>query len=321
MRTSIMLVAFGLLIAVSSTPVAAQYPNKPIRIVVSFPPGGSSDSVARILAQPLSQALGQPVIILNKPGADGAIAARMVMNSPPDGYTLFLGTGSAMVGVPILQKKPPYDPRADFSPISMIGRFTTFLHVHPSVPAKNVDEFIAHARSNPGVLNYGTGNVGAVLITAQLMKVAKINMVHVPYKGDSQAISDLLSGNIQVMFSNMSSFLGLAKQGKLRTLAVLSEKRHSLAPEIPTMAELGMPELSANSPWAGLFGPAKMPKELATKISQQVNLVLQQPDVKAQLSTQYFQAEGSTPDQLSFELGNKLKLWGRLAEEFGIKQE
>src|SRR6185436_5053194 len=164
--------------------VQAQYPNKPVRIVLQFPAGGLADTVIRVLANPMSQALGQPIVVDNRPGADGAIAGETVKNAPPDGYTLFFATNSALSATPVLRKKPPYDPVADFTPIAFVGRFPFFVFAHPSVPAKSLQELVAHVRANPGKLNYGSGNTTSILATAQLASLAKLEMVHVPYKGD-----------------------------------------------------------------------------------------------------------------------------------------
>jgi tripartite-type tricarboxylate transporter receptor subunit TctC len=185
------------LVALAALPAAAQYPSKPIRIIVPFPAGSATDTVARILAAPLSQALGQPVIVEDKPGADGAIAGELVAKSAPDVYTLLMATNSPLAAVPLLRKNPPYDPITDFTPISLIGRYTFYLLVHAGVPAKTLTELLDYARANPDKLNYATGNTTGILSTAQLMSLGKIKMVHVPYKGEPAGITDLVGGRVR----------------------------------------------------------------------------------------------------------------------------
>src|SRR5262245_1433611 len=187
----------AMLAALLPLAVAAQYPNKPIRLIVPFPPGGAAELGARIFAQPLGQALGQPVVIDTKPGADGAIAADAAMKAGPDGYTLFYATNTAFSWVPAVRKSPPYDPLVDFTPVSLIGQFGFFLFAHPSVPANSMAELLAYIRANPGKLNYGSGNSTSMLTTAQLVLQEKLDVVHIPYKGDGPLSLDLLGGRVQ----------------------------------------------------------------------------------------------------------------------------
>src|SRR5918992_2760920 len=194
------LVAF-IAAALCAFSASAQYPDKAIRLIVPFPPGGAAEVGARIYATPLSQALGQPVVVDTRPGADGAIAADLVMKAPPDGYTLFYATNTAFNGVPVTRKNPPYDPLTDFTPVSFVGYFGFFLFSHPSVPAKSVAELISYARANPGKLNYGSGNSTSQLFGAQLKKLENLDIVHVPYKGDGPLTVDLLGGRVQLAFA------------------------------------------------------------------------------------------------------------------------
>ena len=187
---------FVLVVACAPLAVQAQYPSKPVRIVLQFPAGGLADTVIRVLANPLSQSLGQPVVVDNKPGADGAIAGETVKNAAADGYTLFFATNSALSATPVLRKKPPYDPVADFTPIAFVGRFPFFVFAHPSLQVKSVQELIAQAKAHPGKLNYGSGNTTSILATAQLASLAKIEMVHIPYKGDAPLMQDLVAGRL-----------------------------------------------------------------------------------------------------------------------------
>ena len=248
---------------------AQNYPSRPIRLVVPFPPGGTADVVARILAQPVGQAL----VVDNRAGADGAVAALLVMNALPDGHTLFLASNSPMSAVPTMHRKPPYDPRTDFTSITLIGKFTFFLFVNAAVPARTLAEFVDYARANPGKLNYGSGNTTAIVSMAQLSLLAKLDMTHVPYKGDAPTTADLIAGRVQSAFMTPVPAFALAKDGKLRILATLLTTRSALAPDVPTMAEAGMPGVSV-APWQGLFAPAKLPKDITARLAREFNAAL-----------------------------------------------
>jgi tripartite-type tricarboxylate transporter receptor subunit TctC len=304
----------------AAAPAGAQYPGKPIRLIVPFPPGGAADAAARIVAQPLSQALGQTVAIDNRPGADGAIAADAVMKSPPDGYTLLFATNTAFCSVPALRKNPPYDPVADFAPVSLIGKFGFFLFVHPDVPVKTLSELLDYARANPGKLNYGTGNSTAVIATAQLKLLERLDMVQVPYKGDAPATADLIAGRVQLMFATPTAALGHVKDGRLRALAVLGASRSPLLPEVPTTVELGLMKLSIQ-PWAGLFGPAKLPREIAERLSREMRTVVSRPDVREQLDRQAFDGQASTPEELAAYLKEQIGSWKQAARDAGIQPD
>ena len=308
------------LLALAALPAAAQYPSKPIRLIVPFPSGSATSTVARILAAPLSQALGQPVVVEDKPGADGAIAGEVVAKSPPDGYTLFMATNSPLAAVPLLHKKPPYDPIADFTPISFVGRYTFYLAVHASVPVKSLTELLDYARANPDKLNYATGNTTAILSTGQLLAFGGAKMVHVPYKGEPPAMTDLVGGRVQVMFASSTTALPMVRDGKLRALATTNAKRTAQLPDVPTMAEAGMPRFSIGS-WAALFGPAKMPKDVVDRLNREMNAALKRPEVREQLERQAFEYAGSTPEELATFLKDQLEVWSRTIRESGIKQE
>jgi tripartite-type tricarboxylate transporter receptor subunit TctC len=299
---------------------AQEYPTRPIRLIVPFPPGGAADILARVIGQPLSEMLDQRVIVDNKPGADGAIAAETVAKSEPDGYTLFMATYGAMSAVPTLHKKPPYDAIADFTPITSAGKFAFFLFVHPSVPARTLSDLINYAHAHPRQLNYGTGNAGAIIVTAELSSRAKLDMIHVPYKGEVPAMSDLLTGRVQLMIATPANALAWTKEGKLRALVTLLDARSPLLPEVPTMAESGMPGLSI-TPWAGMFGPAGMPKPVTDRLSVAVNAILKREDVREELAKQGFEPQGSTPNQLAAYVKDQLQVWGRTIHEAGIKPE
>jgi tripartite-type tricarboxylate transporter receptor subunit TctC len=307
-------------LALSAAPVAAQYPNKPVRLIVPFPPAGAADLAARVVAQPLSQALGQPVVVENRPGADGAIAADVVIKAAPDGYTLFFGTNTALCAVPALRKDPPYNPLADFTPVSLVGKFGFFLFVHPSVPAQSVAELLAYARANPGKLNYATGNSTSLLATAQLKLLEHLDMVEIPYKGDAPATSDLVAGRVQLMFATPGTAVPFVKEGKLRALATLLPNRSSLLPDVPTIVEAGLPQISI-MPWAGLFGPAKMPKDVVDRLAADMAIVLARAEVREQLDRYAFDGRSSTPEELATLLKDQLDAWRRTVREVGIAQD
>jgi len=301
-------------------PAAAQYPSKAIRIVVSFAAGGASDTIIRIVAQPLSETLGQPVVVDNRPGAEGAIAGELVAKSAPDGYTILFGGNTTMLGVPILRKNPPYDVIADFSPITSVVKFAFFLVVHPSVPTTTLSELIDYARANPGRLNYATSTVGDVLAFAQLKSLANVDMVRVPYKGGAPATPDLLSARVHLMFTTGSSVVPLVKEGKLRALATLLPGRSSLLPSVPTIAEAGMPRLTV-VPWTGLFAPAKTPKDIVERLSREVNVILKRPEIRGQFEKQGSEPAGSTPGELGAFLKQQLVEWRSAARSAGLEPE
>jgi len=301
-------------------PAAAQYPAKPIRIVVPFPPGGAADVMTRIVAQPLSETLGQPVVVENRVGADGAIGAELLARSAPDGYTIMFGGNTSMLGVPTLRKNPPYDVITDFAPITLLGKIAFFLVVHPSVPAKTLSELIDYARANPGRLNYATGSVNEILAFAQLKSLANVDMVQVPYKGGAPAMPDLLGARVQLMFNTGSTVVPLVKEGRLRALATLLPARSSLLPNVPTIAEAGMPQLSVVV-WAGLFAPAKTPKDIVERLSREVNVILQRPEIRGQFEKQGLEPGGSTPGELAAFLKQQLIDWAGTARAAGLEPE
>jgi tripartite-type tricarboxylate transporter receptor subunit TctC len=311
-----------LLLLVACAPLAAQaqYPNKPVRIVLQFPAGGLADTVIRVLANPLSQSLGQPVVVDNKPGADGGIAGETVKNAAPDGYTLFFATNSALSATPVLRKKPPYDPVADFTPIAFVGRFPFFVFAHPSVPAKSLQELITHARANPGKLNYGSGNTTSILATAQLASLAKLEMVHVPYKGDAPLMVDLVAGRLHFSIASTAPGANLAKDGKLKVLATLLARRSHLFPDAPTMAESGFPQYSV-VPWGAMVGPAGMPREIVERVARETNAAVNNPQAKEALDKFGFELQGSSPDELGKFIRDQLAAWRQAVKEAGIEPD
>ena len=310
----------GFALAIACASAQAQYPNKPIRLIVPFPPGGAAEVGARIFAQPLGTALGQPVIIETKPGADGAIAADAVMKSAPDGYTLFYATNTAFSWVPAVRKDAPYDPVNDFTPVSLVGFFGFFVFSHSSVPATSMKELIAHIRANPGKLNYGSGNSTSIVATAQLMQREKLDVVHVPYKGDGPLMVDLLGGRVQFAIATPGSAAPQVREGKLRALATLLPSRSALLPDAPTMKEAGMQELTVN-PWGGVFGPKGMSRDIADRVSRELIALLKRPEVREGFGRLAFEPRGSTPDELAAFTKEQGTVWRRAIADAGIKPE
>jgi tripartite-type tricarboxylate transporter receptor subunit TctC len=311
-----LLFALALLAATSAW---AQFPSKAIRVLVPFGAGSSTDIVMRILAQPLSLSLGQPVVVENKPGADGAIAAAEVAKAQADGYTLLLATNSPMSAAPHMRHLP-YDALQDFTPISLVGNYTFFVLVHPSVPARTLQQLIAYARANPGKLNYATGNTSGIVMTAMLASQAGIELVHVPYKSEPPAITDLLSGTIQVMISSYATVAPHLREGKLRALVTTLPNRSPLAPDVPAIVEAGFPKFSV-SPWAGMFGPARLPKELSERLNRELNTLLKRQDVRESLLRQAFDPKGATTDEFAAYVREQYQIWGKAIRDAGIQPE
>jgi tripartite-type tricarboxylate transporter receptor subunit TctC len=300
--------------------VHAQYPDRPIRLIVPFPPGGAAELGARIYSVPLGQALGQPIVIETRPGADGAIAADAVMKAAPDGYTLFYATNTAFNWLPATRKQPPFNPLTDFTPVSFVGYFGFFLFSHPSVPAKNVAELIAYARANPGKLNYGSGNSTSQLFGAQLTKLENLSMVHVPYKGDGPLTIDLVGGRVHIAFATPGSAAPQVKEGKLRALAAMFPNRSALLPEVPTAAEAGLSKMSL-TPWGGVFGPKGMPREVVDRLARELAVVLKRQDVRENFGKLAFEPKSSTPEELSAILKQQIEIWTGIMREVGIQPE
>lgn len=284
--------------AAALTASAQSWPAKPVRLVVPFPPGSATDTVARAFGGAVAQSIGQPVLVENKAGADGAISGAEVVRAAPDGYTLFFATNSPMAVAPAMKKNPPYDPIRDFTPIADIGRYTFFVVVHPSVPAKTVAELLQYAKDNPEKLNYATGNTTGIMSTAQFMHLGGIRMTHVPYKGEPQALTDLIAGRVQVMVVSAGTSVPHIKEGRLRALAVITTNRSPILPDVPTIAEAGMPKFSITS-WAALYGPAKLPREIVERVNKEFLAAAQRPEVQATLERQAFVFVGSTPEKLA----------------------
>jgi tripartite-type tricarboxylate transporter receptor subunit TctC len=298
----------------------AQYPTKPIRMLLHFPAGGSTDLVTRTIAKELGEVLGQPVVVENKPGADGAIAAQQVIASPPDGHTLFVATNTAICQVPYMKKNPPYDPNTAFTPITLVGRYTFLLVTTPSLPAKNMDEFIAFAKANPGKINFATYSGASQLAYAQIVKTANVDMLRVPYKGEIPSVADILGGQIHAVFATPTSSLAHIKDGRLRALAVTLPQRWPLLPEVPTTVEAGLPPINVEF-FAALFGPAGMPADVTARLSREVNAIISKPAIKDLIDKQGFALAGSTPQELGTFVKQQLVAWAQGFKEAGINPE
>jgi tripartite-type tricarboxylate transporter receptor subunit TctC len=300
-----------------SAAAAAQYPSKPIRLIVPFPPGGAAELGARIFTQPLSQALGQPILIETRPGAEGIIASQAVRQAPADGYTLYYGTATGMSFAPAAKKVPPYDPVNDFTPVSLVGIFGFFVFSHASLPVNTIGDLVAYARANPGKLNYGTGNATSILATAQFAAQHKLDMVHIPYKGDGPLSLDLVGGRVHLAIATPGTLAPQVKEGKLRALATLLPNRNQLLPDAPTMSEAGLESVSI-TPWGGLFGPPKMPKEIVDRLARDLAVVLAKPEVRDAFGRLAFEPRSSTPQELSAFVSEQLEAYGRVTRQVGL---
>jgi tripartite-type tricarboxylate transporter receptor subunit TctC len=303
-----------------ATPLFAQYPAKPIRIVVPFPGGSATDTITRILSQSVSAAIGQPIVVDDKAGADGAIAGAEVAKAAPDGYTLLMATNSPMAVAPAMKKVPPYDPVADFTPITDIGRYTFFLYMNAGLPMKSFQELVAYAKANPGKLNYATGNTTGIVSFGQMNSLAGIEMTHVPYKGEPQAVTDIVGGRVHLLWATPTTGLAHVKDGKLRAIATNLKARSSLLPDVPTMAEVGIPQYSVVS-WAALYGPAKLPREIQLRLNKEFHDAMKRPEVIAQMEKQAFLMTPSSPEELGAFTKAQLEAYRAILKSIGMQPE
>ncbi|WP_137894620.1 tripartite tricarboxylate transporter substrate binding protein [Ramlibacter sp. 2FC] len=309
------------LAAATTLPLAAaaqNYPTKPITIVVPFAAGGTTDILARLVGQHLSTELGQPVVVENKAGAGGNIGAAYAAKAPTDGHTLFMGTVGTHAINASLYKKLPYDPVKDFAPLSRVAMVPNLLVAHPSQPFKTVQEMIAYAKANPGKINFGSpGNGSSPHLSGELFKsLAKVDMVHVPYKGSAPAVSDLLGNQIAIMFDNLPSVIPHVRAGKLRAIAISTAKRSADLPDVPTIAEAGVPGYEATS-WFGMFAPAATPAPVLAKISTALGKVLAKAEVKKKIDDQGGEPANETPAQFADFIQKESLKWGKVVKESG----
>lgn len=298
---------------------ATAWPDKPVRIVVPFPAGGASDATARVIGQALAKRLGQPVLIENRPGASGGVAAQAAIGATPDGNTL-LWASASMVALPYVLKKPPFAAMTDMAPVAMVGRLPFCLFVHPSVTAGTLAQFTVEARRQPGKLSFGAGSVSEYLAGTQLNAASGAQMLHVPYKGGVQLMPDLVEGRLQVNIGPCSTGMPFVKAGKLRVLATLLDQRSSLLPEVPTAAEAGLPELSAPT-WQALLAPPRTPATVVERLAREVADALNDPQTRAQLERIGVQPAWAGPAALEARMRQDMPVWERFVRQNGLVAE
>ena len=310
--------ALALWLAAGGADAQQQYPNRPIRLVVPFAPGGGTDIIARVMAQKLSEAFGQSVVVDNRGGAGGTIGAEIAAKATPDGYTMIMVSGSYAVNAGLY--KLPYDPLNGIDTVSLVGTGPFIVALHPSVPANNVKELIALAKAKPGTINYAsTGTGGITHMATELFRLmANVNLVHVPYKGTGPALNDVIGGQIHLLFGAMLATLPHVKSGKLKGLAVTGPKRSGAAPEMPTVAESGLPGYDVTL-WYGVWGPKGLPKSVSSRWHAELVKVLQSPDMKSRLTSEGLEAVGSTPEAFRAHLRLETAKWAKVIKDANVK--
>ncbi|HLQ26031.1 MAG TPA: tripartite tricarboxylate transporter substrate binding protein [Acidiferrobacterales bacterium] len=310
----------ALLVGIAAGALAQNYPTSPIRFIVPFPAGGSTDALVRTISEKLSENLGQPVVIDNRPGAGGTIGSGIAAKAAPDGYTLLMGTSSTHAVGPSVYSKIPYDAVRDFAPVSLVASSPNIVLVSPSLPVKSIKELIALAQSKPGQLNFASPGNGTHthLITEMFNSMVGVKMVHIPYKGTALALPDLLSGQVSLIFENALAALPSVKSGQLRPLAVTSAKRSSLVPDLPTVAEAGVPGY-AFTQWFGILVPAGTPKKIIARLNAETIKVLNIPEVKERLLNLGAEVIGSTPDEFAAVIKADMAKYAKAVKEAGIR--
>jgi tripartite-type tricarboxylate transporter receptor subunit TctC len=298
----------------------ASYPTKPIRLIVAFAPGGGSDFIARLVASKMSERLGQPVIVENKPGAGGNLGASLALKSPSDGYTLFLAAASYTVN-PALYKLP-FDPINDITPIAQLARGPFVVAVNPKLPANNVKEMVAIGKKSPGSLSYGSAGTGSIvhIVSEYFLETAGVDMLHIPYRGTSPALVDAVAGQVQLVFGTVASTLPFVKSGQLRALAVTTDGRLPALPQVPTMVESGYPSFAVTN-WHGIIGPKGMPADIVKKLNTVINESLKAPGMTEGLASDGLTAAGGTAQEFGTLLAEETTRWGALVKKRGIKVE
>lgn len=299
---------------------AQTYPTRAITVVIPFAAGSGTDTTTRLIAAQMSTSLGQNIVIENKPGANGMLAATHVARSAPDGYTLFVSTNTPHSANPSLMKQLTYDPVKDFSPIARTGNLPFMLVINPDVPARTVAELTAHAKANPGKLTYASGSSAAIVMGATYARRANLDLLHVPYKSSPPALTDVIGGRVSMMFIDIPTGLPLVNAGKLRALAVTTKERSALLPDLPSMQETGVPDFDITS-WQAWFGPANMPKDVVTRLNAEVRKVIENPEIRKQLAERGMDAFSGTPEELGTFVNEQLVLWTRLIKDAGIEPE
>ena len=307
--------------AQSASTSSQPYPNKPIRLIVGYAPGGGTDIAARIVARRLSEQTGQQFVVDNRPGANGNIGAELAAKALPDGYTLFMAVSADAINAS-LYPKLPFALTKDFAAVSQVSSTTFMLVVHPAVPVKNVRELIDLARSSPSKLNYATfGTAGIPHLTVEMIKSRSgMQMVQIPYKGSGPALADVVGGQVEIMVAPLSASLPMVKAGRLRALAVASAKRNGAAPDVPTLTESELPGLIAEG-WNGILAPARTPVEIVMKLNQEVTTAIKHPDVTRQLVAQGYEPSPNTPREFSAFIKAEIDKWGKVIKSAGVKAE
>lgn len=310
----------SMLLSASAIGQQTNYPSKTINLVIPFPAGSGTDAVGRIFALEMGKILGQQVVVENKPGGNATIAAQFIARTPADGYTLFLTTNTSHSAAPWLMKSISYDPVKDFTPIARGGNLPFILVINPKLPVQSVQELVDYAKKNPGKLNYASGNSTGIVGGATFAARTGINIVHVPYKGTPQAMTDLIGGQVDMMFVDVAAGMPFVKSGQMRALAVSTAKRSAVVPDLPSMSEAGVKDFDLNS-WNGYFGPAGLPPEVVTKVNAAINKIVNDPETLAKLSALGFDAFSGTPQDFAGFVGEQLILWKKLIQDAGIKPE
>ena len=312
--------AIAAAVLVAGGALAQDYPGRAITLVVPFAVGSGIDPTARIIADELSRSLKQPVVIENKPGANGAIAAGAVARATPDGYTIFMTTVSTHSANPNLLKSIPYDPIRDFAPLSRVGNLPFMLVVDPKMAATSVPEFVAYVKANPGRLSYASTNAIGLLAGATLKRMADLDLVHVPYRSSPQALNDVMTGRVAMMFVDFALGWPQAKAGNVRALAVTTKERSALLPDIPSMTEAGLPAFDL-IPWNAIFAPANTPRPIVQRLNAELRRIISDPKVKERLAGLGFDAFASTPEELDAFVREDLAKWTKWVREAGIEPE
>ena len=298
---------------------AQTYPTRPLTLVSVFGAGSASDTICRVLAEPLGVALKQPVIVEDRPGADGALGATYVAKANADGHTLMLATNSPLSADPFLLKDLSYDAIKDFSPVTRVGSFTLILVINPGIPAHSIKELIAYAKGNPGKLSFASGNTSGIVAGETLKHWAGIDMLHVPYKSTPPALEDILAGRVSMMFADLTTAMPHVRAGTLRAIAVTRIKRSSLFPELPTMDEAGVEGFDLDA-WAGIVAPARTPPEIVTRLNGELRKIIDDPVVNQRLRNVGFESFSSTPEELGDTIKSQLDKWGKMVSDAGVKR-
>jgi tripartite-type tricarboxylate transporter receptor subunit TctC len=299
-----------------------QYPSRPLHIIVPYLAGSASDTLARVIADPLSKALAQPVIVENRAGANSTIGTEYVAKASPDGYTVLLGTNAGLAASPAgLSRSVGYDPVKDLAPIGQVGTISYVLLANTALPASSLRELLEYVRANPGRLNCASGNTGGILHLELLKRLAGIELVHVPYKSTPPALTDLIAGHVQLMFADIATGIPRIRSGQVRAFVVSSPKRSSLLPEVPTFAEAGVKDMVEFPGWWAFYGPAGMDRSIIERLNAEINQILRRGDVRERLAASGIELSGSTPAQLGAYTRDQLQAYARLFKEFNIQAE